>query len=173
MIATVDSGAAALAEPKSPTEFLICGAKASAVKAAMGSLDLEIFDPSGLHARIREANGLSPGAAGEDLRRLRVPIVPPSLWTRLSQVVSRERSGSTQWAVVSEDLALFVPLWKHLMPAAHIVSFAHDPAAKVAEDRERGLAEVAFRVQSPSSCSLISAYEASPEGLARVVEQLL
>ncbi len=109
------------------TEFLICGSSASTMRGSLESLGVAVFDPSGIHARLVDANG---GMSDESIQ-LRVPIVPGSVWTRLTQVVSKQRSESVCWAVVADDLSLFVPLWKHLMPGAHIVVPPMDAAQTV------------------------------------------
>ncbi len=104
-------------EPPVVTEFLLCGTGGDAIAAALAPLGVTVFDPSNIHLRIREAN-----AGTDDERGLQVPIVPGSVWTRLTQIVSRQRAGSPRWAVASDDLALFAPIWQHLMPAAQVIS---------------------------------------------------
>ena len=118
-------------------EFLLCGASASAMAPLLHGCDVALFDASGIHSRIIEANDATSSTGGPDRQKLRVPIVPASVWTRLTQIVSRQRSSSVKWAVVSNDLALFVPIWKHLMPSAEVVL----PAAGSAEDPAQHLAD--------------------------------
>ncbi len=99
------------------SEFLICGISASSLGKRLAPLGVSVFDPSGIHQRILAAND-----ANADPSRLLVPIIPGSVWSRLSQIVSKQRAGSLRWAVAADDLDHFVPVWAHLMPAAKVVS---------------------------------------------------
>ncbi|MEE9416893.1 MAG: hypothetical protein V3V01_16550 [Acidimicrobiales bacterium] len=100
-------------------ELLVFGFDTAQIEPFCRADDFGLIDAGGVHARIAATNQVD--LSGDWLGGLRVPFVESHIWEMMTRMVGGQRAKSTRWVVSDSHMALFLPLWKHVIPSARAI----------------------------------------------------